>query len=400
LSSALRFGAFFTGYLEVLVTGERPERFLNLALSRGIPLWDGVRVEGGIRLKMPARSFRSCRLLARRSRCRPYILARRGLPFILRRMMLRFPLLMVALLSALFLHLMGYFVWFVEVKGREKVSESKLKEVLADLGIRPGMPVWQLDLERASQEIPLRLPEVVWAGLYRRGTKVVVELAEREELPAHLRVAREPADIVAAKDALLEQLLVFQGQPLVVPGIFVRRGQVLVRGTPYARAVARGRVWYGTYVEVPTREEILYFTGRETLVRRLLVGEKAILSFGSPPPFRRYHLEVRSLAPAWCPLRWEILLYREVVGLQFSLKPAEALERGTQRARSLLLRRMPPGARIVREERRVVQLTPRLVGLRLLVEAEEEVGLRVGKREGEKGAFGGQRPGPGALRGG
>jgi similar to stage IV sporulation protein len=315
-------------------------------------------------------------------------------------MVRRFPLLIVALLLALVLHLMGYFVWFVEVKGREKVPERKLEEVLADLGIRPGVPVWRLDLERASQEIPLRLPEVVWAGLYRRGTKVVVELAERKELPAHLRVAREPADIVAAKDALLEQLLVFQGQPLVPPGSFVRQGQVIVRGTPHARAVVRGRVWYGTYVEVPTREEILYPTGREALVRRLLAGQKVILSFGSHPPFRRYRLEVRSLAPAWSPLRWEILLYREVVGLQFSLKPAEALERGTLRARSLLLRRMPPGARVIREERRVLQLTPRLIGLRLLVEAEEEVGLRVGKREVKEGASGGQHPGPGALRGG
>jgi similar to stage IV sporulation protein len=85
--------SFLLGYVTILVTGDAPEKFINMAASRGISLWDVARSgEGGIRLKVRLSAVKPLRHMARRTRCRFRICRREGLPFYfarLRQMLLK-----------------------------------------------------------------------------------------------------------------------------------------------------------------------------------------------------------------------------------------------------------------------------------------------------------------------
>ncbi len=73
--------SFLAGYVVILVTGEAPEKFVNMAASRGIQLWEITRVrEGAILLKVRLNAVRALRHIARRTRCRFRIRRRVGLP--------------------------------------------------------------------------------------------------------------------------------------------------------------------------------------------------------------------------------------------------------------------------------------------------------------------------------
>ena len=76
--------SFLLGYVTILVTGDAPEKFINMAASRGISLWDVARSgEGGIRLKVRLSAVKPLRHMARRTRCRFRICRREGPLFIL-----------------------------------------------------------------------------------------------------------------------------------------------------------------------------------------------------------------------------------------------------------------------------------------------------------------------------
>ena len=85
-----RILSFLTGYVEILVTGEAPERFVNMAAGRGIYLWDITRVSGNsIVLKVRLGAVRPLRHIARRTKCRFRISRRVGLHFFYQRLLRR-----------------------------------------------------------------------------------------------------------------------------------------------------------------------------------------------------------------------------------------------------------------------------------------------------------------------
>lgn len=78
----MKFWSFVIGYVTLLVEGAGLEKFLNMAVSRGIYLWDIVWLDPQkIRLKVRISAIRALRHIARRTHCRFHIQAKEGLPF-------------------------------------------------------------------------------------------------------------------------------------------------------------------------------------------------------------------------------------------------------------------------------------------------------------------------------
>lgn len=394
-------GALFylLGYLEVRLEGAHLERFVNLAVANGIYVWDVRREEGALWLKVGLRAFRRLRPVARRARCRLRIVGKRGWPFLLRRAVRRRVLLVGGLVSLLVLYLLSSFVWFVQVEGLRQVPEGRVLAALSRLGLRPGAYKGGLDLKRVSDRLPIEVPGIAWAGIHLRGTRVVVEVAERTVLRPRQRPDAAPADVVAAKDGLVTRVLVLMGEGVVAEGQTVRRGQVLIRGgiAPYegepppgaksmasrwvrARGIVQARVWYDTYVEMPMRVETVVRTGA-VFTRRIVrvAGKSLLLSGFGRPPFADYRREETVLRPAaWRKNRFPVELvtleYHEVVRRIQTLTQGEAVRRAQDEARRRLLERVPVAARIRRENVQVLQGDDRVIGLRLVIETEEDIG--------------------------
>ena len=66
----LRLRSLITGYLIVAVQGRNTEKFINLANSQHIPLWDVQRAAEGAYFKVELDHFFALRHLAKRTHCR------------------------------------------------------------------------------------------------------------------------------------------------------------------------------------------------------------------------------------------------------------------------------------------------------------------------------------------
>ncbi len=288
-----------TGYLIVYLWGDDPERVINMAVSRGIRIWDiKQRDDGRYLLKVRRGEYRALRVLSRRSSCRVKVAGKRGLPFIALRVRRRKILTAGLLFFCLALYTLSCFVWSIEIEGNERITVEEITLAAEDCGLKKGALKYNLKQDELGEKLLAALPELTWVGVRLEGTKAIIKVAEKIPSPSEEETA--PAHLLAGCDGKIEEILVLTGTPLVKEGDVVQKGQVLIAGFTYpeivydqngepvgkgqpekvrARGLVRAYVKRSCEMECPIKEErtcdsgnmfkivLLRFAGREIVLK-------------------------------------------------------------------------------------------------------------------------------------
>lgn len=334
-----RFRRFYAGEVELRITGLAPERLVNMAMSQGVYMWD-VRQEGQGRLRatMIAADFFHLRQFARRCRCRVRILAKRGAPFIGFRLRFRRMFIAGLLLTCLGLYLAAGFLWQVTVTGGDAQSQVMVQQWLYDRGVRPG--IWKSELapQQLQKQLLLERPELSWVGIRIHGVHLIAEIVEGEP-PPQMADKSVPADLVADRDAVIEEIRVYAGEALVKEGDTVRKGQVLIRGlegaaNQHARGEVTGRIWLEGKATASLREEVREYTGRIGESRTLILGGWRVPVDRTGEVFERFERKSEAL-PLFGKLFFPAYLEREIYLEQTVNYAPVSEEEARQRAEAL-----------------------------------------------------------------
>ncbi|MGE5559459.1 MAG: sporulation protein YqfD, partial [Chloroflexota bacterium] len=225
-------------------------------------------------------------------------------------------------------------------------------------------------------------------------TLVTLEVVEKTLRPGGTVIADEPCDLTAARDAVIDDIIVLAGRARVRKGDTVHAGDVLVEGImgadlvadyPHvvpvpvrARGLIHGRVWREGEADVPLTQVEYRRTGESCQRWVMKVGKWETILWGRRIPYSDYmsppEPERRGL---WRNLRLPVELtrttYYEVERLETQLTPAEARARAERLATNLALRDVPDGAVIVGRETFVRVEDSTHVVVRVVVETREEI---------------------------
>jgi sporulation protein YqfD len=313
--------AYLYGYLTIVVKGVHPERFINMAIARGIQLWDlSWDSTDTLTVKIYAQSFRTLRHVARQSRCRVRICRKSGFPFLIKRFRRRRMLLIGAIVFVLALYFLSSLIWTVDVSGTRKLSSAQVKELVAAEGLKPGNFCFQLDRDQIENQLLRQLPEVsfVEVNIQPRAKVKVVE----KKTPAP---SQGPCHIVAKKEGVIDSILVLEGQGMVKEGDLVKKGQVLISGAIYpplpepdpakpepqlsdqkpvsfvnAQGVVYGKYWYRFYGEALLDEVVKEKTGRQVRRYSIIMGGKELIIKGPEEiPYKYYESQTKSKILRW-----------------------------------------------------------------------------------------------------
>lgn len=403
-----RLISFLFGYVNILVKGDNLEKFINMAASRGIYLWD-IRKAGENQMFVKTRlsAVRPLRHIGRKTRSRFSFKGREGLPFIMSRINKRKSLIIGVLFFLLGLYALTSFVWFIDVKGNRVLTRERILNVAAEGGLRFGALKLRVDQDRVEALIRDRLPEVSYVGVEISGTRASIEIAEKVIIQ---REQQQPAHIVAGKAGLVREVLVLVGNPAVKDGDTVVPGQVLIsgiipppeeeqQGQPentagqvkpppgppayvHARGVVRARVWYEGYGEAPLVEEGTRQTGNT--VSRVCIkirGKEIILSGPRNIPYPAFETqrEVKR-APGWRNLSIPVELvsekYIEIEKYSERRSRAGALEIARRKALESARSGMTGQVRVITEETSEITLKnpENIVRCKAYIETLEDIG--------------------------
>ncbi len=388
---------WWTGHLRLEGRAARPAALFDRLLADHVPLHGGRVAAGRVQLCVRLADFRRVRPAARDGGARLHIARRVGLPFLVGGLRRRPVLVLGLLIGAGLLYVLSGCVWFVRIQGAERVSAAEVRYAAARLGVRPG--IWRASIhpQEVARRLPIMVPDLAWAAVRLQGTLVTVQVMERlQPAPSDQRVA-QAGDIVAAHAGVVSDIQVQTGQAMVRAGDRVQAGQILIQGivpmapsrtgggavpTPvHAAGTVIARAWFGAYAEASRTISLALPDGR-TFVRRALViaGHPLPLSGFGRLPLRSYRLERRVQGPpTWrgftLPVQLVTQRYLGVAHVLRRLSVAAAGELATASARAYLLPHLPRGARVIAERRSVFPLPGDRVGVELLVESEDNIGV-------------------------
>lgn len=396
---------YFLGYVIINVRGKGIERFINLAVQRGIRMWDiSWMKDGSVRAKVQLSGIKALRHVARKSDCRFRIGQRQGLPFRVKFFQKRKMLAAGAIFFVLTLYVLSSFAFFVHVTSPEPlklVNEQMIKRLAEEKGIKPGRLKWLMDFKAAEKHLLKQVPQLTWVNISAQGTRLRIDVVEKV-LPEPGDKNKKAGNIVALKDGIITEILVMKGEPLVVPGDTVSRGQVLISGImtiqeeedssseepPIEReekvsadGIIQARVWYRGYGECPLVESGKINTGKKVQSIKLQWGDRGVVVWGSPAPEFKYYISdtnQRKLT-LWRNISLPVEIITTTCWEQEVYKTVRSEEEAWQKAVNAALqaarRQVPAQAKIIsRQLKPVEEGVPGLKRAYVILETEEEIG--------------------------
>jgi similar to stage IV sporulation protein len=393
---------FFLGYVVVRIDGPGVEKLLNLAIARGILFWDIHYAGDKAVFKTYPDNFPLLRPLSRKAGCFLKIEKKAGFPFLFYRFKKRRGLVLGLLVFLVFIYVVSNFIWFIEVKGLENIEEETVLKTAEKLGVTAGTLKRSLDFPSLERGFLLERRDLSWVGFQIQGTRLIIDVEEKAFFPEDFRDTT--SDLVAARDGLVQKVLVLSGEARVEEGDTVQEGQILISGTLtqqeeidgeiVAREVglvrARGevwaRVWYEFLASYELTERIKERTGERAFFYTLRIKDREWVLGRVSSPYRNYEQETIKRRVKWrnldTPIELVTIYYYEVNLLSKELSKDEALFKAKEELFVQAERTLPPDVEVVShevEELRILEDdTPRL---RLMVETRENI---VKEKEHEK----------------
>ncbi len=217
------------GILWVQISGTAPERFINLCCNKKIFIWNLIQVEDGYQFCILARNYKKLKPIARKTKIIPRIKRKRGLVFILHRYRKRTGFFAGIILCIILIYIMSLNIWDISILGGSKYTPETMLKFLNDHQVYTGIQKKKVDCQEIEETIRLAYKDIGWVSAEIRGTRLIIKLTETN-MPAPARIAIEPSHMVAAKNAIIKNIITRAGTPLVKEGDVVKKGDILVSG--------------------------------------------------------------------------------------------------------------------------------------------------------------------------
>ncbi|WP_352419853.1 sporulation protein YqfD [Proteiniborus sp.] len=387
----IRIWNYFRGYVIIKIEGLTLEKFINLAISKNIILWDIVRIDyTTLKAKVSVVGFKELRDVVQKVGCRVYIVEKKGYPFFLNKFKYRKMLAIGSVLSIVLVIFLTSFIWNIDIVGNVRIGDDEISNVLSSINIKEGIRKSTARNQDISNTLLLKIQDLSYANVEIRGTKMIVEVKERDLVQIELR-EDTPCNIVASKKAVIEKVIVKNGKAVVRKGDVVEEGQILISGTLKDERLesplfvhSEGNVFaktrYNEIIEEPIVKSIDEETGRIFTTREIVIGDKRIQLMNGEIPFKNYVEEnkvkkIGNLGIIKLPLLTVNHMYKEVEKTKIkqdidSLKKSSSVK-GTQQ----LMKKIPKESKIISKDIRF-SIEDNILITEIVLEVNEDIGVK------------------------
>ncbi|MBS4194725.1 sporulation protein YqfD [Bacillus sp. FJAT-49870] len=354
---------FITGRVLVKAEGKGIERLINRLAQSGLIMWKVKKQKSGdVLFFIALPDLPKFRNAARKADCSISFIRGEGLPFILKRTQRNSGFLVGIVLFFLIAFMLSNVTWGIEIKGADPETEHKIRKELTQLGIRVGTFHMLNDKpDVIQQKLTDRIDNITWVGVELKGTTFHFNVVQKNE-PKKPEL-KSPSNIVAKKKAVIADLFVEKGKPLVKINQYVEKGQVLVSGVigsddkpklVSATGEVWGITWYNTKVEFPLKSHFQVYSGEEIRRHYIGAGKISIPFWGFKRiNFKQYEIETIDhdlFFLGWkLPIKYSERTIRENEKMPRSLTKDEAMAAAIELARRDVENNIPADARVDRE---------------------------------------------------
>ncbi|MCL2512834.1 MAG: sporulation protein YqfD [Oscillospiraceae bacterium] len=225
----IRIIRYLTGFVRFSAEGGFPERFINLAAKKGLPLWDVKSIGDKLYGFTTAAGYKNIRKPARNSGMRVRIINKSGFPFFKRRYRKRTGFVVGGALAVIFLMYLSTLLWNIQIDGNETLTDDEVISALEELNVKNGARMSKIDTHNVEVELENLLPSLSWVTVNLSGSTAYIELRERKARPEIIDT-KKPSDIIAKTDGEILKIESYSGTGIMSAGSAVLKGDLLISG--------------------------------------------------------------------------------------------------------------------------------------------------------------------------
>lgn len=355
---------FYSGFVKVKITGVGTERLINQLTRKDFIIWNVKRVgSDALTFYIQLKDVHKLRITARKSECKIVFLQRTGFPFLFKRLLKNNGFLIGFITFFITIFILSNMVWGIEIKGANPETEHKIRKELDKMGLQIGqMQFFVHNVDTIQKKLTDKIEAITWVGIELKGTKYYMQVVEKDQPKSSEYI--NPQHLVAKKKAVITNMFVESGEPIVSVNDHVQKGQLLVSGmigkegqwvSVPAKGVIYGETWYKSDVELPIKTIFAVFNGKEMLKYHLEIGgwDLPVWGFGKVV-FSNY--EVSEYVKRLKFLKWELPItfkistYREKEQVTRIYSNEEAIEMAKEIARKDIKGKLDEEAKIKGEK--------------------------------------------------
>lgn len=246
------------GYVAIEVSGFSVERFINLAVHKGVYIWDIQYSKSSVIMKVSIKGFKLLKSCARKTKCKIKILNKKGLPFVAYKYRKRKIFAFGIIFFVFILYSMSSFIWQIDIQGNNRVSSEELLSCFKNNGLDIGKFKYQINNKKLENDILTAYKDISWIKVSIKGTKVYIEVKETLE-KQEIIDKTTPCNIVAKKDGLITSIVTSSGTPKVKQKDVVSEGEVLVSGEIVVKEDETGTIKRNVNADAEIRAKIYYY---------------------------------------------------------------------------------------------------------------------------------------------
>lgn len=380
------------GTVTLHLTGPLLAELLDQLLKANIQIFNIRWVDKQkLELTISLKDFYAIRQYLRKTNTRMRIIHKGGFPFLLMRMQRRKAFVVGILFFITMIYVLSTLIWKVEVEGNERIPSQQILSFAANLGVYPGQWKPRLpDQEEFQNDLLEYFPQASWVGFRMEGTRAIITVVEKQDIDEKEKEGEKgPVDLVSRRDAVIYDIHVERGRPMVEVNDVVKKGDLLISGAyggdneageegksriVGAKGKVLGEVWYDSEVVVPLMNKRKVYTGNRSSTILPYVGSWMVrIPFLFSNPYDKYetiqHKKVLYLGKWPLPFGWVEEEYLEMKWAEQRLNQSEAIALGRERARSDLLSQIGPDGKIITEK----VLHPRVVSGKVYIRIHFDV---------------------------
>lgn len=174
---------FLLGYVEFEFINGFSEGFINECFEKEILIQNITLCENGFNAICRISTYKELHKIALKNGGKVKILKKHGLPFFLAPLNERTGFILGAVLFAFILSFLSSFIWNVEIKGCDTLSEATISTYLENHKFKSGVMWSAVDRKSIAWDMMSDFDDIAWVHINRKGTTAVVEINEtRKEI--------------------------------------------------------------------------------------------------------------------------------------------------------------------------------------------------------------------------
>jgi len=221
------FSSLKSGQVTIEINALMPEKILNAFWNNQIYTCNIVKVNlTTVRVTIYYRDYKDAEILIKKYRGKVKIVKTSGMIVLLMKMRRKLSLVIGMGLFFVVIYILSNYIWAIDIETQRNLSPFEVRQQLSSIGIKPGLNKSQVNVYEIEKKMEDLNSQIMWIRVRIEGSTLKLVIKEKVNPPATEKTLYN--QVVAKMDGEVKRVYTNSGNPAVVPGDIVKKGDDLI----------------------------------------------------------------------------------------------------------------------------------------------------------------------------